>query len=96
MKKQWRSPGGIGGNVVLNGKNDEFYVSYNPSPGCGISMWASDGGSDETALCKDGDFWILNGDFREEYENLIDQGFDACFVFYESKAKEFNSSWTGL
>ena len=88
MAKKWKSNGN---KEVLNGEG--FYISYNSNPGCGVSMFASDAGS-ETALCKDGDYFILNGDYRKEYEKLAPQGWDSCMEFYKEKAPEHSSSWS--
>lgn len=78
-------------NHVL--KKENFYISYNPKPCATLPGFASDGGGDETAIVKDGKFYILNGDFRKEYEELVDQGFDACYNFFKSKP-ELKSSWS--
>lgn len=76
-------------------KKEDFYISYNPGTGKTFPMFAGDGGvgSDETAIVKDGNFYILNGDFRKEYEEIVDQGFEACYKFFESKP-ELKSSWS--
>ena len=79
-------------NMVLSG--DGFYVSYNPGEG----PLAPDDGKPETALViknvRGPTFLILNGDFRKEFENLIDQGCDACRMFYEIKKVKDRSSWS--
>lgn len=80
------------GNYVLSG--DGFFISYNPAPGGRNGLFISDDGGAETALCRDGAYHILNGDFRDEYEALIDEGFDACKRFYESQKADHNSSWS--
>jgi|TARA_Y100000310_G_scaffold20001_2_gene19515 hypothetical protein len=84
-KKTWKFNSGLfgGGNHLLYGEGEEFAISYNSNPGSGLSLFDGDGGSDETALCKGGKYYILNGDYRDEYEAIIDQGFDACFQFYQ-------------
>lgn len=52
----------------------------------------------ETALCvqhPDGREWlILNGDFRKDYEGLVDQGLAACRAFYNSQKDEHKSPWS--
>jgi len=81
------------GNSVLQGK--DFYISYNSNPGQNISLFRSDGGGDETALCtNDGEYRILNGDFREEYRNIVGGGLNKCLEFYNSKKEELKSSWS--
>lgn len=90
MREGWKSPGGIGGNMIR--QFDGFYVPYNPSPpGLGMGMGSDDDGP-ETALCKGGKFYILNGDFRDRFDELGPQGFDACFAFY--KQQNNVSSWS--
>jgi hypothetical protein len=96
MTKEWRRNvnfgmfGGSSVNYVLNG--DGFYISYNEAPPDMGMGFGSDDGGDETALCRDGKYHILNGDFRDAYAGLIDQGFDACFEFF---TKQNNvSSWS--
>ena len=90
-----RNPNGE--NELLEG--DGFFISYNPAPGAGIPMFASDNNSDETALVKpedpDNEYRILNGDFREGYKKLVPLGFQACLEFYEMAAeKNLGSSWS--
>lgn len=84
---------GGSGNCVL--RYPEFYISYNRNPGSGFSSFRADGGAgDETALVKNDKFFILNGDFRAEYETLASQGFDACHAFFEKTKAAHGSSWT--
>lgn len=83
-------------NEVLQG--DGFYISYNHKPGGLVSMFAADNDSDETALVSDNDpehhYRILNGDFREAYELIIDLGFDACLDLFEKFKDKRGSSWS--
>ena len=62
-----------GGNETLT--YPDFYISYNASPCMGISFFASDDG-EETAMknTKTGTWYILNGDFRETYQQLARKG----------------------
>lgn len=102
MNKVWKE---FPLNSVLQGKG--FYVSYNPSTSGkfneGLTELATILGSkglkngEETALVQEGmanTFYILTGDFREEYEQLIDEGFDACLEFFRSMKSEFGNSWS--
>jgi hypothetical protein len=77
-----------GGNYILDG--DEFYISFQPA----ASLFFSDQGQQETALCKDDEFYILNGDWRDEYQNLLPQGFDKCLEFFNFKKDKHGSSWS--
>lgn len=101
MGNNWEFKMGLlgGGNHILRG--DGFYISYNANPqwvtgGLAFvgSMFASDDGSDETALCRNNEFLILNGDFRADYEPLVAQGYEACRAFFEEKKASHGSSWT--
>jgi hypothetical protein len=47
----------------------------------------------ETALIKDGNYYILNGDWRKEYEPLIPQGFEACKALFDEN-QHARSSWS--
>lgn len=55
----------------------------------------------ETALVKEHcsktcpvHFYILNGDFREQYKKLLPKGFEECLKFYETQKGEHGSNWT--
>ena len=69
-----------------------FAISYSETPMIG------DGS--ETALCNEGaggdapHFLILMGDWCGEYDRIVDQGYEACKAFYESKKGEFRSKWS--
>jgi hypothetical protein len=71
----------------------EFFISFNPAPFGGSGVFSSDDDSSETALCYDGKYKILNGDFREEYLKVAPD-FDKCIAIYESNKNDCNSSWT--
>lgn len=86
-------------HTVIDG--DGFFISYNPNTSntFGLTfvsaLFAGDGDTPaETAIVKDGDFYILNGDFRERYRPLVPQGFDACLKFYKANMAEHGSSWS--
>lgn len=63
-------------NTVLGGEG--FHVSHNDRD---ISIY----GSETTALVKGqgSRFYILNGDHRKAYDELIGQGFDACLQYFK-------------
>lgn len=86
---------------------DGFYVSFNPDTRGGM-FGDADGGT-ETALVlldqpcgKDGHLWtgsrffILKGDFRDEYRELVAGGADtwALKAFYDDKKKLYGSRWS--
>ena len=94
-------------NFILRGK--DFFISYNPDSGRSKVGAMIDnranilgalvdnrekGGGEETALVKNDKFFILNGDFRKQYEKLISKGFDACHKFYLKNRKEHGSAFT--
>lgn len=92
MTQKFQRTGSISGNSVMQG--DGFYISYLPAGGMSMfGFWDSDGSGDETALVKDEKFLILNGDYRDEYEALVDKGYDECLKFYEKNSHKA-SSWS--
>lgn len=91
-KIEWKALPGAE-NMVLDG--DGFYISYNPSPCSLISMFRSDTGGAETALCvTEREYYILNGDFRKEYEEAFPD-LQECQEVYEKLKGEYRSSWSG-
>lgn len=74
---------------------DGFYISFNDKLSNSPlgHIWDSDDGGAETALVKNHKYYILNGDFRKEYEQLVDEGFDACYQFFKDNS-EHKSSWS--
>ena len=88
-------------NFVLSGKG--FYISYNPDSqrsyfGARFDQIINEfngknDGGEETALVKNRKYYVLNGDFRKEYEKLLGKGFKKCKEFFDSK-KEFKSSFS--
>lgn len=94
----------LGTNQVLHG--DGFFISYNPDTTAGhggaLTMLGNVLGGDlkdgeETALVKKGakknTYSILTGDWRKEYEALVDKGYDACYKFFKEH-KEFANNWS--
>ena len=89
------------GNEVLEEKDAEFFISYRGarnSTVMGILFFASDDGLAETALVvKEPDrnkYFILNGDWRKEYEERYPLGLALCLDFFKSKMNEHISSWS--
>lgn len=85
-----------GGHYILQG--EDFYVSYNPAPWSGISLFESDDKQEETALVIEGPnhkfFLILNGDFREEYKEAFPD-LAACLDVYKRHENTARSTWSG-
>jgi hypothetical protein len=78
--------------------DEEHYLSYLvPNANLLLSQFASDiPGLGGTALCTRSPWkcLILNGDFRKQYEEVLDQGYDACYNLYQSLKAEHGSSWS--
>jgi len=88
---EWKNrPEGFG--AILD--YGDFYISYNPMDELNsmFSFFGSDDGSPETALCKEGEFFILNGDARKEYE-AFGNDWDKCYEFYLANI-DSSSSWS--
>lgn len=73
-----------GTNDVIRGKG--FYISY-------IKAGSGPTG-DETALVYKGKFYILNGDWQEEYKKLIPKGYKACKKLFDDNKKEYLNNWS--
>ena len=91
----WRANYGPFGGVNYVADGDGFSISFNPDTGAiGIPFFHGDnGGCAETAICHNGKFYILNGDFRAELEPLIPKGIEACLAFYREN-QQARSSWS--
>ena len=75
-------------NEILNGKN--FYISYNPKTGVGnpFAMILGEitnipNGLPETAIHFENTWYILNGDFRSQYEAVAENGIKAVLKVYQ-------------
>ena len=91
MKIEWTKR--CGKNILLYSQDKIFFISYNSTNNVVMpTSWQFDNGSDETVLYSDGEHFILNGDFRSDYEKIIDKGFDTCMQFYLSKRDKHISS----
>lgn len=87
------------GNGAQRLAGDGFFISYNPrtdllgsDPNTGISYAGNE--PRETALCNWAATLILNGDWRQQYEDRVDQGYDACYQFYLAKKAIYGSTWS--
>ncbi len=94
------------GNYIKYDPERKFYISFNEDPTkfnvskTTKSKELKERPFPETAICVDADkgfmkskFYILTGDFREEYDKLLSKGLKACMEFYESKKKDFGNPW---
>lgn len=95
-KYEWReNPCFLTTNYVLD-VNEKYFLSYNPCPGGGITVFASDDNGPETAIVdqENGKYYILNGDFRKTYVNLLKKGgIKACLDFYKLHEGD-QSTWS--
>lgn len=74
------------GNYTLIDPTQTFYISYQPNPPLGEPH--------ETGICtKDGKYYILIGDWRMQYAEIIDQGLETCMDFYIAN-KEHRCGWS--
>jgi len=80
------------GNYVLNG--EDFYISYAPDISGNPYNHPSDNTGDETALVQDGRFLILKGDWRDQYEALVDEGYEACVALYRAHKAQSRSRYS--
>lgn len=83
----------MGYNSILR-KGDNF-ISYNPNPTnmLGLPCYDGDGGPETALYEKSSDkFFILNGDFRKEYEEA--PNWSLCMNIYNKYKGEKRSSWS--
>lgn len=84
-------------------QGDGFHISYNPATSAlgvdqliGINFAGEQ--EEETALCRrvanEVSALILNGDWREDYEAHIDDGYDACLQVYQEHKADHQSIWS--
>ncbi|MGG4105197.1 hypothetical protein AAXB25_14870 [Paenibacillus lautus] len=72
--------------IEMDSKTYEgFYVSYNTYDRVYY-------GSDTTALVlgQMQKFFILNGDHRKQYEEIVEQGFEKCLSYYKENIHKSN------
>jgi hypothetical protein len=72
-------------NLTYESPDGTFYISYNPVD---ISLY----GDKTTALVygQMQHFYILNGDHRKEYQELMRFGWNVCFRYFESNQSKWN------
>ena len=76
-------------NIMLKG--DGFHISYNKDTD-ELGEFLRGDAHQETALVKDGKYYILNGDWREDYEKLLIHGFEVCKKFFDKNNIGNNTS----
>ena len=108
IKKEavWEKVAGKNNEIL---QSDTFYVSYNPNTGAS-HMGLSDLGNmigaaflgedqkltdgEETALCYEGRFDILTGDFRKQYARALPEGLEACKEVFKKHEAKHKNNWT--
>jgi len=98
MKQKVNYETGPIGNLYFD-PSDNSRVSYNDFKSIPLpSIFGSDNGEPETSLEIDGKYYILNGDFRKQYEDaFLKFGNDVEKIkaaVYDKYKDKYNSSWT--
>lgn len=76
-------------------KGDGFRLSFVQATGVFFGFFRGDNdGGPETALHADGEWYILNGDWRAEYEKAAHEGLAACLAVYHKHKNLHRSSWS--
>lgn len=76
--------------IEMNGKSYEgFHISYNSRD---VNIY----GDVTTALVlgQTQKSYILNGDHRKQYKEIIQQGFEACLAYYEKHSKDAKNEFS--
>lgn len=87
----------VGNTERLDG--DGFFISYNPDTSqLGVdALTGIDYAGDEpreTALCNWATTLILNGGCLQQYEDRVDDGYEACYQFYLAQKPTYGSTWS--
>lgn len=69
---------------IIQGKG--FWISY-AQAGSGPT-------GDETALCNGSTFYILNGNWLEDYRPLVKKGYKECKKFFDEHAGKYINFWS--
>lgn len=84
------------GNFILESEDGKFFISFNDfkdTPDYAVAFlnfadhFSGVARQAETALClydktSNCQYLVLNGDFRKEYEEVIDKGYEVCLEVY--------------
>jgi hypothetical protein len=79
------------GNRMLESADKTFYISFQADYFNPLGMADTMDGETAIVIREPEQYFILNGDWREQYEKLIDQGLYACIAFYNSHKFEWSS-----
>lgn len=87
----------VGPTQRLDGEN--FHISYIPhtdqlTPHEITNVLLAGEQERETSLCREAAHFILQGDWRTQYEDRIDEGYDACYQFYQARKVTNISKWS--
>lgn len=88
----------IFGNFLLHKPDDETFTISFQSNQC-LGGWGdAETDKSETAIIdyrnKNTKYWILNGDYRRQYEELYMSGIEVCMEFFREMEGKHRSSWT--
>jgi len=84
MNSKWQKSE-ANSNVILRG--DNFYISFNPTP---VKAQHSETALVDSRNLPDRPMYLLMGDHRTAYEEIIDLGFEACFGYYQTQLQVQN------
>lgn len=87
-----KADGDINNCFQWESEDGSWLVSYIDQ---GVDWGPTDTVDGETAIIvgETGKYYILNGDWREAYRELIPEGLDACMAFFHSKPQS-HSTWS--
>jgi len=78
------------GNYWLQLDRPSNGISFNDG-----ALWSPDTDKGETAVVYDNKYYIVNGDFRDEYLDAYKKhGVEGVLVLYEELSKTLKSSWS--
>lgn len=78
LKKNWQKSA-ASSNTLL--RAEHFYISFNPTP---VQSQGPETALVDARNLPNRPVYVLVGDHRLAYEELIDKGFDECFTYYLS------------
>lgn len=70
-------------NIILKG--DGFYISFNPTP---VKIQHQETALIDTRIRTNRPIYVLQGDHRAAYEELIEKGFEDCYNYYLSQQSQ--------
>jgi hypothetical protein len=81
--------------------SENFYISYNPNPAAGSEIVAAidlvlgdTRGSEETAILTNRKYYILIGNWKDQYALAAQEDEDACVALYLANARTHKSDYS--